>query len=125
MTDYFGRIGGMPAVITVGGPTYTIAVGGKDYRFELPPYCSLCPVNDDDSEREAEWPREVWRAVDLWCEQGQRVEDGKCVWNEPTPDPRPLIHLGGKHYTRDPNVAEAWAQKALDMLARRRARKRK
>lgn len=37
-----------------------------------------------------------WTAVTLWAHQGERVEDGVCVWDRP---PQPITeHVGGKHH---------------------------
>jgi hypothetical protein len=91
---HLGRLG----ILTVGGPTYAIEVAGKVWRFELPPYCSLVIIGKrGDPVRTEPGPRHpFWRAVELWVEQGKRMDGDRCVWVEkPTPKVR---HVGGGNY---------------------------
>jgi hypothetical protein len=91
---HLGRLG----VLCVGGPTLTIEVAGKAWRFELPPYCSLVIIGKrGDPVRTEPGPRHpFWRAVELWVEQGKRLDGNRCVWVE-KPKPR-MVRVRGRHY---------------------------
>lgn len=80
-----------------GGPEYDISVGGKIYHFEMHPYCgpSLLKKNGDPVDL-GKTPKRFLEAASLWAQQGQKVENGLCVWFH---EPKPILkHLGGKHF---------------------------
>lgn len=67
-----------------GGGDYRIEVRGKVVRFEWSERFGPMPVNKDGSEAPSIGPKHpFWRASSLWNLQGQRVENGMCIWHEP------------------------------------------
>ena len=79
----------MNICLLLGGPEYTIIIGGKPYRFEYNKnrYGGPMPVTKTGDERHL-GPRHLfWTAVSLWIEQGMRLNpDWTCAWSNP-PDP--------------------------------------
>lgn len=71
--------------VLTGGPMFDIQVNGKRYHFEMHPYCGPTLQSNEFLE-----------AASLWAQQGQKVEDGLCVWHHPPKDI--LKHLGGRHW---------------------------
>ena len=83
-------------MIDVGGPEFTISVAGKRYLFEMHPYCGPNVLNRRTGEPLEHQPMPFLEAASLWAQQGQRVEDGLCVWNY---KPKKILkHLGGRNY---------------------------
>jgi hypothetical protein len=74
-----------------------IVVNGITHHFEMHGYCGPINTNakgDPITPLGARHP--FWEAVTLWAQQGERIADGVCVWEEA---PSPILrHLGGKHY---------------------------
>ncbi len=78
-----------------GGPMRKISVNGKIYEFEMHPYCGPNILNRKGEPLKNQ-PRTFLRAASLWAQQGQRIEDGLCVWDYP---PEEIIkHIGGRHF---------------------------
>lgn len=78
-----------------GGPMRKISVGGKIIEFEMHPYCgpNILKRNGEPIKHQ---PMEFLKAASLWAQQGQKIEDGLCVWYH---QPKKILkHLGGKHW---------------------------
>lgn len=83
------------ACILTGGPEFDIQVEGERYHFEMHPYCGP-NVLTEKGEPAANQPIPFLKAASLWDQQGQRLEDGLCIWDH---EPKPILqHIGGKHY---------------------------
>lgn len=86
--------------ICVGRPDRVILdETGKQWHFEMHPYCGPIPTNKKGDPLKNEPPEKssFWRVVSWWAQQGQKInEHGYCIWKKPA-EPK-LIHLGGKHY---------------------------
>lgn len=81
--------------ISLGGPEYDISVGGKIYHFEMHKWCGPVWLKKNGDPQETQ-PIPFLEAASLWSQQGQKVEDGLCVWNH---EPKEILkHLGGKHW---------------------------
>lgn len=81
--------------LLLGGLMRKISVGGKVYEFEMHPYCGPNILNKK-GEPLANQPDDFLRAASLWAQQGQRIEDGLCRWDE---EPQPVLeHVAGRHY---------------------------
>lgn len=94
------------ACFLTGGPTYRIVVAGREWLFELHPYCGAAVISRRTWVPLAVQPRRVLEAASLWAQQGREVgADGLCVWR--WPDPELLKHLGGRHYELVTDPAEA------------------
>lgn len=78
------------AIVCYGGPVYEIEVRGRLWLFEAPYSCGLVPLNKDGSPRQSPWPGFVWDAVQLWEDQGKRIDGDRCVW---TDDPVELARI--------------------------------
>ena len=73
--------------VLMGGPEYDIEVNGKRYHFEMHRYCGpvLLKKNGDPSQRQ---PMEFLEAASFWAQQGQKVENGLCIWKRTA---RPVV----------------------------------
>lgn len=81
--------------ISLGGPEFNISVGGKIYHFEMHPHCGPIWLKNNGDARTAQ-PQEFLAAASLWHRQGQRVENGLCIWHH---DAKPILkHLFGNNY---------------------------
>lgn len=67
----------MPTCLLRGGSDYKIEIAGASYAFEMNERCGPMPL------KELPPKHGFWRAVTLWAAQGERVEDGKAIWEEP------------------------------------------
>lgn len=73
-----------------------IQVNGYVYHFEMHPYCGPNILNKRTEEPLKHQPMEFLEAASLWAKQGQKIENGLCVWYH---KPKPILeHLGGRHY---------------------------
>jgi hypothetical protein len=83
--------------ILTGGPMRKISVGGKIYDFEMHPYCGPTLLNKrGDPIDLRKHPQSFLHAASLWSQQGQKIEDGLCVWYH---EPKEIKkHLGGRHW---------------------------
>lgn len=72
--------------LLLGGPEYKIQIGATTYRFEMHCYCGPMPINHDGSERHLEPTHGFWEIVTFWIKQGERVENGRAVWEYPKPE---------------------------------------
>lgn len=78
-----------------GGSMHTISVGGKLYEFEMHPYCGPTLLDKHGGPLEHQ-PMPFLEAASLWAQQGQKEENGLCVWYH---EAKPILkHLGGRHY---------------------------
>ncbi len=87
----------MPTTPASGDP-FRLSVNGQVLQFEMHRVCGPVVVNRCGQPLATQpGPRHrFWTAVTLWAQQGRRVEDGWCVWDEP---PEPILkHCGGRHY---------------------------
>ena len=124
MADYFGKINGLPAVITVPDGPWIIEAGGERIEFEWS-YPGPWPLKKNGDPRELGprhkfWKHPFWNAVTLWDKQGRRVKDGLCVYDLPPPPPKP-VHLGGKHWA----ASQATADAIMADIAKRKQKLRK
>jgi hypothetical protein len=64
--------------LLLGGPDYTLEVGGKAVKFEWHHYCGPMPSKQLG-------PRHMfWTAVTWWAQQGKRVDDNwRCIYDWP------------------------------------------
>lgn len=83
--------------ILEGGPMRKIRVDGEVFDFEMHPFCGPTLLNKwGDPKPVDKHPRNFLEAASLWAQQGQRMENGWCLWRK---DPTPIRHLlGGRHY---------------------------
>lgn len=73
-----------------------IQVNGNLYEFEMHPYCGPTLLNKRTGSPLKHQPGPFLDAASLWAQQGQKIEDGLCVWYH---EPKPILkHLGGKHW---------------------------
>lgn len=89
------QINGMTVFLECGGPMFKISVGGKVIEFEMHPYCgpTILKRNGDPLKHQ---PTPFLEAVSLWAKQGQKMENGLCVWFH---EPKEIMkHLGGKNW---------------------------
>lgn len=86
-------------ILTIGGPTYRIMAGGKEFRFELP-WGSLVVVGENDEEiKDPPMRSPFWKAVELWREQGKKIgADSFCIYDPDLEEVEILEHLGGRNY---------------------------
>lgn len=91
------KLGDSLALMLVGGPMFKISVGGKIYEFEMHPYCGPTLLNRrGDPLPLDKHPKDFLEAASLWAQQGQKTEDGLCVYYH---EPKEILkHLGGRHY---------------------------
>lgn len=94
---------GMQAVLCVDtGPDLAIDVGGKRVAFEwsdrFGPLFTGKRGRVLNNQRQS---KRVWQAIQWWFEQGKRVADGVCVWDE-VPDPV-LVHIIGNIWVEEGN----------------------
>lgn len=86
-------------IMCVGGPVHHIVVNGEDFYFEIL-HCgglAVCsPDGDEHKEPPAKHP--FWMAIDWWCQQGHKEENGLCVYDPDEEVVEILEHLGGKHF---------------------------
>jgi hypothetical protein len=85
--------------ISFGGPARKINdITGKLWHFEMHRYCGPAATTIEgeilDKQPPAKSP--FWTAVTAWAQQGQKIEDGLCVWTKPV-EPK-LVHIIGKYY---------------------------
>lgn len=83
--------------ISFGGPEHDIQIGGKIYRFEMHPYSGPIALGKRGKPLAIQ-PRAFLRAVSLWAQQGQQIDDetGLCEWYHPPKEV--LKHIGGRHW---------------------------
>lgn len=90
----------MRAILCFGGPDRKIVdETGKEWRFEMHPYCGPMPLTKtgEPMKTEPSPKSSFWRVVTWWAQQGQQIDaGGLCVWQRPR-QPK-MIHLGGNHY---------------------------
>jgi len=111
-----GKVQGSTAVCLLGGgPEYQIKVSGASYHFEMNSLCGPMPIYKNGNEKPLESKHKFWTAVSLWAQQGQRVEGGLAVWDDPPGFERPLYPVrevmqcstcGEQMYRADPK--EEW-----------------
>lgn len=85
--------------ISFGGPMRKINDNtGKLWHFEMHRYCgpAATTIEGEILDKQPPVKSPFWAAVSAWAQQGQKIEDGLCVWTRPI-EPK-LVHLGGKHY---------------------------
>lgn len=84
-------------LLDVGGPSLKISVRGEIIAFEMHPYCGPILIGKNGDPLYNQRPDHFfWTAVSYWAQQGQRMDNGVCVWDYP---PEPITrHLGGRHY---------------------------
>ena len=81
--------------IFAGGPMRKISVDGKIYEFEMHPVCGPTILDKSGGPAKSQ-PMKFLKAASLWAQQGQRVEDGLCVYDHPA---EPITrHIGGRHH---------------------------
>lgn len=69
--------------ISVGGPIHKIRAGGRTYKFEMHRYCGPMLLRKDGEPSTAKrQPSQFLHAVSCWAQQGERVKDGLCVWDD-------------------------------------------
>ena len=80
-----------------GGPDRKISVNGEIMEFEMHPYCGPVLIGKDGDPLDNQKPRHFfWTAVSYWSQQGERIEDGMCVWDHP---PEPITRpMGGRNH---------------------------
>ncbi len=88
--------------ISLGGPMRKINdITGKLWHFEMHRYCGPAATTIEgeilDKQPPAKSP--FWTAVTAWTQQGQKIEDGLCVWEKPVEVK--LVWLGGKNYAEE------------------------
>lgn len=85
--------------ISLGGPDRSIGdANGRRWKFEMHPQFGPITLNSTGNPGRQPGSRSLfWHAVDLWIEQGEKIDEaGNCVWEEPKP--LKLQHLGGRNY---------------------------
>jgi hypothetical protein len=83
----------MRAILRFGGPDRVIVdETGKRWNFEMHPYCGPMPTDKKGNPLKKDPPEEssFWRVVTWWAQQGQKIEDGLCVWTKP-PEPKLIL----------------------------------
>ncbi len=74
------------------GEAYEIKVDDKLCHFDWHRYSGPQPANRNGATRRTSWPKKVWEAVQLWSDQGKRVDPagpssniwtGLCLYDEP------------------------------------------
>jgi hypothetical protein len=96
------------ACVLIGGPTRRIAVDGREWTFEMHPYCGPAVLGKRGEILDVQpGPRSLfWLAVWAWKDQGERIDaEGRCVWDRPAP--LKVKHLKGGHYFLVIDAAEA------------------
>jgi hypothetical protein len=83
--------------ISHAGPERRISVNGKVIQFEMHRYCGPVLIGRNGDPLNNQKPKHpFWHAVSMWAQQGERIEDGLCVWDHPPEDIAERI--GGRHY---------------------------
>ncbi len=83
--------------LSVGGPMRKISVGGKIFDFEMHPYCGPTLLDNRGHPKDIQkHPKDFLHAASQWSSQGQKIEDGLCVWFHEPEDI--LKHMGGRHW---------------------------
>lgn len=76
-----GRVNG---IMDIPGDPMTLEYAGKTYRFSFHWYLGPSFINKDGSERQR-YPgvrNKWWQGFSLWCEQGKKTENGRCIFIE-------------------------------------------
>lgn len=70
--------------ISFAGPTRTIMIDGKAIKFEMHRYCGPSMLNKrgDPLAHQPVWFLE---AASRWCQQGEKIENGLCVYDPAIP----------------------------------------
>lgn len=91
--------------LDLGGPEYTIVIGGKRFTFEDHRYCGPMPTDKRGNGRDLGERHVFWTAVTFWYQQGKAFnEDGTCKWVAKTETDKlaeqglEYRHVIGKHY---------------------------
>ena len=92
-----------PCLNAVGGvvctrDTYVIYIRGKMWRFDFHPFLGPEIVNrhGDPISRQPGERSKFWLGFGAWLSQGQRVEDGVCLWTHP---PVAIVEpISGRNY---------------------------
>jgi hypothetical protein len=91
---FHGRV-----MLDCGGPEFVISVQGNRIRFEMHPYCGPCALKKNGDPMDADkQPKGFLEAASLWARQGQKVENGLCVWFHESEAAPILKHMGGRNY---------------------------
>lgn len=89
------KFGGLVACLDCGGPMRKIQVNGTVCEFEMHPYCGPNFLNKKGEPLKHQ-PAAFLKAASLWAQQGQKIENGMCVWYH---EPEMITeHIGGRHY---------------------------
>lgn len=81
-----------------GSGDYRIEVRGKIVRFAWSERFGPMPLNRNNTEARSVGPKHpFWRAASLWNLQGQRIENGMCIWHEPRKPEYEITRDGRKH----------------------------
>jgi hypothetical protein len=84
----YANIGGVIIDSWGVGPFFITDEAGKEWFFEDSDRFGPYIVNRKTHQLLANQPGErsvFWRAHRIWCRQGRRLEDDRCVWHEPKP----------------------------------------
>lgn len=84
--DEFGTI------LTVGGPSLLIQVDSDEYQFEWHSYLGPMPESKNGVAI-TRARKNFYLAISLWSEQGNRIVDGRCIW-DPVIEPE-YLHVVG------------------------------
>lgn len=66
--------------ITLGGTQREIVVNGITYYLEMHHYCDPMRLTKSGMSHQKDFPQHVIDAVQLWIDQGKRIDGNVCVW---------------------------------------------
>lgn len=71
---------------------------GKEWIFEDHPYCGPSVLNKrgDPLEKQPAQKSPFWECVNLWYQQGKKIDNGICLWVAPKKEK--YEHIVGKHW---------------------------
>ncbi len=93
-------IGGKPCYVMMS-EEYKIRAGGKEFRFDMHPYCGPTMIGKRGNPLSTMPPQNspFWDALYWWTKQGKKVDDdGYCVFKWETKPVYIIKHIIGRHY---------------------------
>lgn len=98
----------------------TIEAAGRLFRFEFSKMFGPMMLGKRGQLLESRPPirSPFWRALELWCKQGYRVEAGRCVYDVPPPPSTRFVRIAGRHWLQvrpgeEPSAVKARVFKEL------------
>jgi hypothetical protein len=80
---FFQMHDGTVAHVSLCGPTRTIEVDGKLYRFEDHPRCGPTPLNKRGDPKHLGQRHRFWTAITQWYDGGKKLDANGCaIWEE-------------------------------------------